>query len=280
MVSGSPTMMSSRPAQRRSAPRRVAVVPPVSRYRRPLVAAAAVVGVGLIAATIWFTRRPSPSLVALAPVATTRTEAQTDTLTSSAQLAVADHPVASPAAAGTTAAAVADPQDSALASAFAIRVGTYTTYAAALRDLRSREVKRGAATIAPLPDATTAAPQSGAAAPVAQSFVVYVGAARSATSLDSLAQSWARRGDFAGGTVTHTPYALRLTDRVSSDSGLRATVTWRARGIPAYALTTDDGQAVVYAGAFTSVDQVGPLTASLRAIGLTPTVAYRIGQAP
>jgi len=280
VVSTPPSPPIPRP-QHRSTLRLAPVAPPASRYRRHL-SAAAVVGVALIAGSIWFVRRaPSRASAASTTIASVAARRPTDTLTSSAQLAAADRSAgASAPIAGGAAPSVADPQDSALASAYAIRVGTYPTYASALRDVRSREVKRGAATVTPLTQPGPAPGPSSAGATPAQSFVVYVGAARSAAALDSTARSWTRAGGFAGGTVTHTPYALRLTERVTADSAVRATVAWRARGIPAYSLVGDDGQARVYAGAFTSVDQAVALTASLHAAGLTPIVAYRIGQAP
>jgi hypothetical protein len=256
---------SQRSASRRSAP-----------SRRGFAIAATSAAVAAVVVGMWLLRRP-PSM----SEAGAQSEQRTDTLTSTAQLGVADRAVGTaPSAAGGFMVPVADPQDSVAASAFALRVGTYPTYADALRDLRQREVKRGAATITPLAEPGRTPAPSVTNASRAQSFVVYVGAARTADKLDSTARAWAHAGGFAGGTVTRTPYALRLTDRVSADSARRATITWRAQGIPAYALVDRSGLSAVYAGAFVSLDQTVPLAASLHAAGLVPTAAYRVGVAP
>jgi hypothetical protein len=174
-------------------------------------------------------------------------------------------------------AVLADPEDSAVASAFALRVGTYPTYESALRALR-QHIKRGAATITPLPSPATTSSSAGATP--GQMFALYVGAASTAASLDSAAVAWTRSGGFAGGAITQTPYALRLTGRITPDSARRATVALRLRGVPAYALDAADGRAAVYAGAFVSIDQAGPLATSLHNIGLSPVLAYRVGLAP
>jgi hypothetical protein len=255
----------------RATPRRVANAP-VRHDRRLVVAGAAVAAVLVVGLATWLLRRGAPTSSAGSGTAAQ----QTDTLTSTAQLAVADRSIAGAApSASDIIPPLADPQDSAAASAFSIRIGTYPTYARALGELR-QQVKRGAATVSPLP---SPALPTGSSAPAA-SFAVYVGAARTADPLDSAARAWARGGGFAGGAVTRTPYALRLTDRISIDSARRATIAWRGQGIPAYALNDFGGQAAVYAGAFVSIDQTAPLTASLHAVGLTPSVAYRVGLAP
>jgi hypothetical protein len=265
-----PPDSTSRPRR----PRVLASRPP----RRSRGAALAVAGVAAIvfaaAATAWVVRRGGTTSRALETGSAT-VRPRTDTLTSSAQLGGADHrrEFVPPGPLG----APANPEDSAEASAFAVRVGTYPTYQLALRALR-QEIKRGAATVTPLapPDASPSSPEAG----TAQSFAVYVGAAASAATLDSATRAWSRAGGFEGGTVTRTPYALRLTGWITPDSARRATIAWRARGVPAYALERGGNSAVVYAGAFVSIDQVRLLATSLHNIGLTPVLAYRVGQAP
>jgi hypothetical protein len=73
------------------------------------------------------------------------------------------------------------------------------------------------------------------------------------------------------------PLALRLADSISVDSAHALAQRYLARGIPAYVLTTAAGGAV-YVGAFTTSDDAGPLTASLRRIGLSPVLAARTGR--
>lgn len=248
-----------------------------SRARRSIgLVAGMAAGLLVVATAVWLFRRPAGARAGSAALAAAGTTATRDTLTSTAQLATPTR--GSAGASGSLGGmAVVDPQDSIAAAAFAIRIGTYPSYEAALRMLR-REVRRGAATITPLAPEGKAGSNAADARP--QAFVVYVAAARTAGALDTAARAWLRAGGFAGGVVTHTPYALRLTDRVGPDSALRATVAWRARGIPAYALNDESGGARVYAGAFVSIDQAAALAASLHAIGLTPVLAYRVGQAP
>ncbi len=245
--------------------------PGISRRQAVRIAVAVVVVLGA-AGTAWAVRRAkaSPSLA----TGLTRDGQRRDTLTSTAQLGVTER-ASGDVPTGPLAAPI-DPEDSAVASAFAIRVGTYPTYQDALRALR-QEIKRGAATITPLPLSGATTSSAGGSG---QLFALYVGAARAPATLDSAIHLWSMSGGFAGGAVTHTPYALRLTGRITPDSARRATIAFRSRGVPAYALDAADGRAAVYAGAFVSTDQAAPLATSLRNVGLTPVLAYRVGQAP
>jgi hypothetical protein len=244
--------------------------PRISRRQALSIAAALVVVLGA-AGTAWAVRRSTaaPSLATGVGAGQRR-----DTLTSTAQLGVTER-ASGDVPTGPLAAPV-DPEDSAVASAFAVRVGTYPTYQGALRALR-QEIKRGAATITPLPPSGVATSSAGG---TGQLFALYVGAAPAAATLDSAIHIWSMTGGFAGGAVTHTPYALRLTGRITPDSARRATIAFRSRGVPAYALDAADGRAAVYAGAFVSIDQAGPLATSLRNVGLASVLAYRVGQAP
>jgi hypothetical protein len=267
------------PIPRRPARPRIGAPPSPRVNRRVLAAAGITLGVVGFAFIAWlFARSPG---VADDVTDARSTPIRRDTLTSTAQLAV------TPAAPGTgssmpavaTASTVApvDPQDSTAAAAFAVEIGHYPTYAAALRVLRE-QVKRGAATITPLPDPAGASAPPAASGPLLM-FVVYVGAGRSAALMDSMRRSWQATRDFPGGSLAHTPFALRLIGGISADSARRATVAWRARGIPAYALDAGSS-AAVYAGAFATPDQGTWLTTRLHAVGLAPVPAYRVGQAP
>jgi hypothetical protein len=51
------------------------------------------------------------------------------------------------------------------------------------------------------------------------------------------------------------------------------------RGIPGYALDQGDGTARLFAGAFATPDEAESLAASLRLMGVEPTVVYRTGRA-
>jgi hypothetical protein len=88
----------------------------------------------------------------------------------------------------------------------------------------------------------------------------------------------------SGGAVTRTPLAL-LVDSVPTQGGIvdavRAAVQrYEARGLAVYALMQDDGGALLYAGAFSRLDQSPELIRTLRRAGLTPVLVYRTGSTP
>lgn len=276
------TALDQRPAPGPRAPRRptrpriVGLAAP--RVNRRVVAAGGItIGIVAFAVIAWLVARPTSGADA-SSAASSKTP-RTDTLTSTAQLAATAQgaSVSSARARGGRTVVPVNPEDSTAAATFAVEIGHYPTYVAALRVLRE-QVKRGAATITPLPDPGGTAASRTTSGPLLM-FVVYVGASRSAVTMDSMRQSWEATRDFPGGLVARTPYALQLTRRISTDSARRATVTWRALGIPAYALD-NGGSGAVYAGAFATLDQAALLTTRLHAVGLAPVPAYRVGQAP
>jgi hypothetical protein len=57
-----------------------------------------------------------------------------------------------------------------------------------------------------------------------------------------------------------------------------ALAQWEARGIGAYALLQDDGNARLFAGAFETPGQAVLLALSLRDAGAVPVVAVRTGR--
>lgn len=138
---------------------------------------------------------------------------------------------------------------------FARQIATMPRYADALLRLRHDRATLPAATIVPVvsPDGS-------------RSFVLLAGAYRDSASAAG------------GGAVVHVPLALLLANGLSADSADARVRRYIARGIPAYALRAADGGVSVYAGAFQSADDAAPLSASLRAAGLTPRIANRTGQ--
>jgi hypothetical protein len=234
-------------------------------------AAAVVVVVGVT----WLVarRREAGTPIAIARAATSdSTQSRADTLTSTAQLAPPD-PAAAPAP--------VNPDDSAQAAAYAIRVATFPTFADALRALRRGTLRGQAATITPvappdMPPGTTAAAGPGGD----RWFALLAGAATTRAPLDSLAAQWRRDPLLSASTVVSAPYALRLAADVSADSASRLAAALLGRGVPAYALANPSGTGAVYAGAFDRSDQAAALAASLQAIGLTPVIAYRTGHVP
>jgi hypothetical protein len=80
------------------------------------------------------------------------------------------------------------------------------------------------------------------------------------------------------GVVTHVPYAIRLDRSLLPDEGERKTAAYATRGVAAYALQQDDGRLTIYAGAFATPEQSVLLYAQLRAAGLSPELAFRVGR--
>jgi hypothetical protein len=79
------------------------------------------------------------------------------------------------------------------------------------------------------------------------------------------------------GVVARLPLALRLDTSVplkEVDAKLRA---YDERGIGAYALIQENGDAIIYAGAFSTPTQAAVLYTELESAGLAPALAYRIG---
>jgi hypothetical protein len=248
-------------------PSEVESTPSMSRsVATGLTAAAAVI---LVAVGWWLTARPGGMGRIGAAATTVTTATQQDTTTSTAQLApsVADPATASPPVASTSGAV--NPADSAGAAAFALRVGSYATYAEALRALRVHAAQWRATTIAPVP-----------AGAVPARYLLITGAAHTRGGLDSAVARWTPSPERGGGTVVQTPFALRLMGSLPRDSAARAAAHLIAVGVPVYALTDDSGSVSIYAGAFDTADHAAPLAASLRAIGIATVVAYRTGRMP
>jgi hypothetical protein len=84
--------------------------------------------------------------------------------------------------------------------------------------------------------------------------------------------------DRDAGVVARAPYAFRLDHGLAREAAKARVVRYVARGVAAYALIDDSSRASVYVGAFASPDQAVILLAELRAAGLEPALAYRVGR--
>jgi hypothetical protein len=146
-----------------------------------------------------------------------------------------------------------NPGDSGTAIAYTRLVATLPRYADALRLLRRQHTTLEAATIVPRADTS--------------------GVLRYALLAGAYSDSAT-----AGTTAVRAPLALILRRDMDVDSAAVAVTHYLARGIPAYALARADGHATVYAGAFDDARAARTLTASLRAAGLVPVLAYRTGR--
>jgi hypothetical protein len=111
-------------------------------------------------------------------------------------------------------------------------------------------------------------------------YKVIVGAFVDRTGAEYLRATLRQGGtiDSDAGVVALAPYAFRLERGLASDAAKARVVRYVARGVAAYALLDDSGRANVYAGAFASPDQAVILLAELRAAGLEPELAYRVGR--
>jgi hypothetical protein len=185
------------------------------------------------------------------------------------------HPIIAPAETLFVAPPV-NPEDASAAAAFSVEVVAANTAEAANLELRRRGVALPSATVTPVP----------IGAERATWYKLIAGAFRERRQADSLlaALRAARMLDDSSGSVIHAPLAL-LVDSLPSQSGMSAELkktidSYSTRGINVYALIQRDGGARIYSGAFERTEQAGGLLKILRASGMKPVLAYRIGQAP
>jgi hypothetical protein len=111
-------------------------------------------------------------------------------------------------------------------------------------------------------------------------YRVTVGAFTSRASADSLLATL-RRSRVLGetsGSVLDTPLAFEL-ERDLAPTAIGAAVTsWRRRGLRPYVLRNRAGVGQLYVGAFETAEQAALFADSLRTLGFTPPLAFRIGR--
>lgn len=163
---------------------------------------------------------------------------------------------------------IANPADSARATAWAVELLATNTAAGAAAKVRQEGDD--------LPAGTYAA----AIVDGAEWYKVMAGAYQSRELADSLLQRLRREGelDERSGSVVRLPYAFLVHLEVQDSSVKGLLNAYRDLGQPVYALRQDDGTSKIYAGAFESPEQAALLVASLRAAGITPTLVYRTGR--
>lgn len=110
-------------------------------------------------------------------------------------------------------------------------------------------------------------------------FRVFIGASPDADGAKILLAQLRARKLIGGGSITSVPYALRLEGGVAAPMVPTRLSEYGKRGILAYSLVQANGSATLYTGAFESPAQAIMLSDSLRALGLTPVLAYRTGRA-
>ena len=160
--------------------------------------------------------------------------------------------------------------DSATASMYGVEIVKLNTESGAILKLNDALGKLPAVTYSPVMLGT----ESG------RWYTVSAGAFRSRSSADSLLASLRERGvlESGDGIVVRLPFALVLEPEVRRDGAAAVVKAYIGRGLPAYALLQEDGTARIYAGAFDTPDDAAILAASVRAAGIEPTVAYRMGR--
>ncbi|MCC7003383.1 MAG: SPOR domain-containing protein [Gemmatimonadaceae bacterium] len=181
-----------------------------------------------------------------------------------------------PGAAGGTAAdtitlgAVVNPGDSLRSSHFALELVAANTPAGANSSLAMRGLQLPAPTVSPV--------QLGADGRTW--YRALTGAWRDRAEAEAFLVSLRDRGLVRQdvGRVLRAPYALLLAESVPPGAVPAALAQWEARGIDAYALLQDDGNARLFAGAFETPGQSVLLALSLRDAGAVPVVAVRTGR--
>jgi hypothetical protein len=163
----------------------------------------------------------------------------------------------------------ANPADSALASAWALALANFNNEDGAKVEL-DRVRSMPAATYSPIVFGTDRGLW----------YRLTIGAYRQRSTADSALAALRRTKQLGVRVVTvvSTPFALEVARGVSRDTAAVAANALALRGVPAYGLLQDDGSVTLYAGAFESPEQAGPLSDTFRAAGIAPVVVYRTGR--
>lgn len=201
----------------------------------------------------WMTRRDSSRVAP--PVATvTAPPATTDSAAGTAETAAVAAPV--------------DPADSDSAAAFSVALTNANTPEGAILYLRQNASNLPATTYAPI------------SLQGVRWYRVLAGAYLDTTSADSLLEALHARGllDGRSGSVVRTPFAFLIDSGVAAGAVQAEIARYLSRRIAVYPLFQPDGSARLYAGAFESPAEAAMFAESLRAAGVTPVLAYRIGR--
>lgn len=161
--------------------------------------------------------------------------------------------------------AIANPADSASAAQFAIFYSSANTRREALPDEQLKSLKALAVTPVMLDGA--------------EWIRVFIGASETRAGADALLAELRAAKIVNGGSVASVPFALRLEGGVPATAVSTRIASYSQRGILAYALQQANGSMTLFSGAFESPAQATTLADSLRALGMTPVLAYRTGRA-
>jgi len=253
-----------------------------SRNTKLIAAGFAVIGIAIIVGVLW------GKILEMLPAGVTKQFARdtanrtsnvsADSLTAqpSNSGVVALPPTTTPAARDTSAAqaqsrglTVANPQDSLLASAYAVYLVAGSTRESATPESRIQALP--AVAISPvILDGDTV-----------QWFRVTVGASEDRSSAEALLARLrtAKILGQASGTIVRVPFAFRLEEGLSPEGAPRVIAEYEKQGISAYALKQSDGRVTVFTGAHETVQKARYLADSLRTQGVKAVLVYRTGRA-
>ena len=254
-----------------------------SRNTKLIAAAFAVIAIAIIVGVLWsriLQMLPASVAKVLSPGAAATTLAvATDSVTAvSANGRVSHTPTTTIPAEGDSSSplvrsggglTVANPQDSLVASAFAVYLVAGSTRESATPESRIQSLP--AVAISPvILDGDSV-----------QWFRVTVGASEDRSSAEALLARLrtAKILGQASGTIVRVPFAFRLEEGVSPESAPRLIADYDKRGIAAYALKQSDGRVSLFTGAHETVQQARYLADSLRTQGVKAVLVYRTGRA-
>lgn len=232
--------------------------------------AASVVALVVLAALgLWLADRPLTG-GGRRPAWMTRHDTTAETSAAALAGPAAAESAATDSAAGAvgSAPAPANPADSDSAAVYAVALTNANTQGGAILNLQENGRNVPAATYAPI--LISGVPW----------FRVLAGAYPDSISADSLRVRLRARGllDARSGTLVRVPFAFLLDSGVAADSVPAVIRRYTTQDLPAYPLFKSDGTARVYAGAFESPAQAAMYADALRAAGISPVLAYRIGR--
>ena len=166
--------------------------------------------------------------------------------------------------------AVANPQDSAIASAFAVEVVKANTEAGAIAHLRGESARLPALTVAPI-----------VLSDGSRWYRVLSGAFPNGIAAESLLIALRGTPVLAGdpGSIVHAPYALLAMADADSAAARTEIARLRERGLSAYGLEQASGLVHVYVGAFATAEEAAAAETPLRESGIVPAVVFRTGRA-
>jgi hypothetical protein len=236
---------------------------PRPRRGVPLVLGAAIAA-AVAAGVWWYARQPAPAARPARPAPTAPTAAQPR-----AAVVRDSAPAESVALPAIPAGLLvpANPADSARAAAYAVHlVSAETPERAAL----ASGVDPGA-----LP-ALALTPQLDNGAPW---WRLFAGAYPTRQRAESLLAALQEQGVLGtgSGAVVRAPYALLVVDRLAAADAPARVEALARRGVPTYPLPRADGSVALYAGAFERPQDAEYLATALRAAGVAPVLAYRLG---